>query len=294
MKSVFLPDRTSPSSGLVKTPGPIATEMSQTWSGPTRMAVDTEDNQEDDIAGDGDAGGNNATNLPLPAVPPTQPPAGSGGDAPGGGDDPDNGDENMEDNDSNKSSRSSDASDEGKPEDPEWVGMGKFYKAQTPNRKQMVKMFRRYCDLTDHDTNAIIMYFGVYSKARLAEFLHGHWKDTFTQWQKRNPNRDGTEWAIVLSPPQQDRIRCPAWACHHRHHIPWPAEFFSVKDLRPRHFEPIHAQMEHEDERKITIKMIPKLQTFPSEKIVDRTRCPSTSGILRCISLSTMGSGDSP
>ena len=41
--------------------------------------------------------------------------------------------------------------------------MGKFYKAQTPSNKMMVKMFRRFCDLTEQDTNAIIMYFGVYS-----------------------------------------------------------------------------------------------------------------------------------
>jgi hypothetical protein len=112
----------------------------------------------------------------------------------------------------------------------------------------MVKMFRRFCDLTDRNASAIVVYFGVYSEGRLAEFLHDHWKDTFTQWQKCHPNRDGTEWAMVLSPPQQDRIKCAAWACQHRRHVPWPTEYFSIKELRPRHFEPIRAQMEREEE----------------------------------------------
>jgi hypothetical protein len=131
---------------------------------------------------------------------------------PGGGDDPDSGDEDMEDPDS-KTESEPDTTDDRKPEDLENAGNGNFYKAQTLNGKTMVKMFRRFCDLTDQDTNAIVVYFGVYSEARLAEFLHDHWKDTFTQWQKRYPNRDGTEWMMVLSPPQQDPIRCAAWAC---------------------------------------------------------------------------------
>ena len=68
------------------------------------------------------------------------------------------------------------------------AGTGKFYKAQTRNGKAMVKMFRRFYDLTDHNASTIVVYFGVYSKGRLAEFLHDHWKDTFTQWQKCHPN----------------------------------------------------------------------------------------------------------
>ena len=66
----------------------------------------------------------------------------------------------------------------------------------------MAKMFRRFCDLPKHDANAIVVYFGVYSVARLAAFQQDHWKDTFAQWQKRHPNRDGTERAMVLPPPQ--------------------------------------------------------------------------------------------
>jgi hypothetical protein len=86
----------------------------------------------------------------------------------------------MEDPDSNESHRSLDASDEGKHKDPKWAGMGEFYTAQTPNGRQLVKMFRRFGGLTEHDANVIVVYFGIYSKALFAEFLHDHWKDTFT------------------------------------------------------------------------------------------------------------------
>jgi hypothetical protein len=78
----------------------------------------------------------------------------------------------MENSDSNESSIDSNDSNEDELEDPEWAGMGKFYKTQTPNRKEMVKMFKRFCDLTDRDASAIVVYFGVYSEAHLAEFLY--------------------------------------------------------------------------------------------------------------------------
>jgi len=126
----FGADWTSPPSGPVKTPGPIATEVSRTWTGSTRMAVDTEDNQGDDVVGDGDAGGNDNPNPPSPAAPPSQPPAGGSTDTPGGGDDPDGGDDNMENSDSDESSTDSDDSNEDEPEDPKWAGTVKFYKAQ--------------------------------------------------------------------------------------------------------------------------------------------------------------------
>ena len=196
-------------------------------------------------------------------LPPAAPPAGGGAAAPGGGGgDPEDDDEDEDSDDSSVSSVESDA----QPEDPEHAGTGKFYKAQTPNGKAMVKMFRRFCDLSDQDANAIVVYFGVYCEKRLAEFSHDHWKDTFTQWQKRHPNRDGTERAMVLSPPQQDRIKCAAWACRHRRRVPWPKAYFSVKELKSRHFEPIRAQMEREEEGKITVKMIPDLTDIPKWK----------------------------
>ena len=69
-----------------------------------------------------------------------------------------------------------------------------------------------------------------------------------------------------MSPPPVDRIKCATWACGHRRSIPWPVSFFSVKDLRPRHFELIRAQMECEEEWKITMKMIPDLTDIPKWK----------------------------
>jgi hypothetical protein len=77
-------------------------------------------------------------------------------------------------------------------------------------------MFHQFCDLPKKDVNAIVIYFGVYTVKRLAAFQQDHWKDTFVQVQKRHPNRDGTERAMVLLPRQQDCIRCAAWVCHHR------------------------------------------------------------------------------
>jgi hypothetical protein len=71
--------------------------------------------------------------------------------------------------------------------------MGKFYKPHTPRSKGMAKMFRQFCDLTKQDAKAIVVYFDVYSTARLATFQQDHWKDTFAQWQKCHANQDGTE-----------------------------------------------------------------------------------------------------
>jgi hypothetical protein len=41
------------------------------------------------------------------------------------------------------------------------------------------------------------------------------------------------------------------------------AEFFNIKFLRPQHFEAICAEMEHEEEGKVTIKMILDLRDIP-------------------------------
>jgi hypothetical protein len=196
----FGADWVFPPSSPVKTPRPIAMEASWMRVGAARATANLKDNQGDDVAGDRYAGGLGAPNPRPPAASPAQPPAGSGADASGGGDDPHDGDEDAEGNDSDESSSDLDAPDEDDPEDPEQAGMGKFYKAQTPNGKNMVKMFKTFCDHTDRDANTIVMYFGIYSKASLAEFLHDHWKVTFTQWQKRHPNQDSTERAMVLSP----------------------------------------------------------------------------------------------
>ena len=65
--------------------------------------------------------------------------------------------------------------------DPNNAGMGKFYKPQTPNGKAMAKMIRHFCDLAEQDASAIVVYFGMYSVARLAAFHQDHKKDTFAQ-----------------------------------------------------------------------------------------------------------------
>jgi len=88
----------------------------------------------------------------------------------------------------------------------------------------------------------------------------------FAQWQKRHPNRDGTECAMVLPLPQQDLISCAAWACRHYLWLQWPATFFNIKCLHPRHFEAIRAQMEREEEGKVTVKIIPDLTDVPKWK----------------------------
>ena len=95
------------------------------------------------------------------------PPGGRDGDLP----QDDNGNEEEED-------RSSDSemgeADEDQPENSDNAGAGKFYKPQTPREKAMAKMFRRFCDLTKQDANAIVVYFGVYSVAHLAVFQQHH------------------------------------------------------------------------------------------------------------------------
>jgi len=203
-------NRTSPPSGPVKTPGPIASQAMRQQvrrRATAPMAVDRPgDNDDDDQAEAGNPGGNCAP--PPPAAPPTNQPNGGGTSAAGGdeGDPNNDGDDDSDDKEDEDTDDSSAGSTESKAqsEDPENAGTGKFYMAQTPNGKAMVKMFKRFCDPPDQDASAIVVYFGVYSEGCLAEFLHDHWKDNFTQWQKHHPNRDGTERAMVFSPPQQD------------------------------------------------------------------------------------------
>lgn len=212
---------------------------------------------------DDDESGEESDRPPSPRE--TAPPPGGGdGDPPHDSDDDDEEAKSEED----KSSSDSEMGEAGEEEaeDPDNAGKGKFYKPQTPRGKAMAKMFRRFCDLPKRDANAIVVYFGVYSAVRLAAFHQDHWKDTFTQWQKRHPNRDGSERAMVLPPPQQDRIRCAAWACRHFLRLRWPARYFNICWLRPQLFEAIRAQMEREEEGKVTVKMIPDLTDIPKWK----------------------------
>jgi hypothetical protein len=101
---------------------------------------------------------------------PTAPPRGGDGDPPH--DDGDDRDE--EEKEESSSDSEMDDVDRDKPEDPDNAGMGKFYSLQTPRGKNMAKMFRRFCDLPKRDANAIVVYFGIYSVARLAAFQQDH------------------------------------------------------------------------------------------------------------------------
>jgi len=200
------------------------------------------------------------SDAPPPEQGPALPPGGGDGDPPQGG-----GDDGEDEDDEFSDSKMEDAKEEDH-EDLDNAGMAKFYKPHTPHGKAMAKMFRRFCDLPKRDANAIVVYFGVYSVARLAAFQEDHWKDTFAQWQKCHPNRDSTEQVMVLPLPQQDCICCAAWVCHHFLWLRWPARFFNINWLRPQHFEAIRAQMEREEEGKVTIKMIPDLTDVPKWK----------------------------
>ncbi len=80
---------------------------------------------------------------------------------------------------------------------------------------------------------------------------------------------------MVLSPPQQDRIRCAAWVCHHSIRLNCPPTLFNIEWLQPEHFESIRTQMEREEEGRVTIKMIPDLTDVPKWK--DRGTAASMS-----------------
>jgi hypothetical protein len=76
---------------------------------------------------------------------------------------------------------------------------------------------------------------------------------------------------MVLLPPQQDRISCAVWACHHYLWLQLPAMFFNISSLCTQHFEAIREQMECEEEDKVTINMIPDLTDIPKWKDHDST-----------------------
>ncbi len=77
----------------------------------------------------------------------------------------------------------------------------------------MAKMLSSFCRLSTSSANAIVVYFGMSMMGKLADFWEEHWKDMFVKWQKCNICPDGTECVIVLSPSQQYKIWCAAWAC---------------------------------------------------------------------------------
>ena len=116
--------------------------------------------------------------------------------------------------------------DEDKEEEPEENPssgqQGKEYRPKTDSDKAMAMMFVHSCKLSCANTRAIIIYFGISSSNKLADFQEAHWKDTLTQWQKWYQCPNGMERVMVLLPPQQDRIHCAVWACRHFWHLGWP------------------------------------------------------------------------
>ena len=152
----------------------------------------------------------------------------------------------------------------------------KEYTPKTKKAKEMARMLISFCRLSKSSANTIVVYFGVSTMDKLADFHKEHWKDTFVQWQKCHTCPNGSEQALVLSPPQQDRIRCVAWACHYHCWIFWPPSTFlqpgdpkpypMIYFLKKEHFEPMRMQMKHEEHGKISLKSISKLTDIPMYK----------------------------
>ena len=154
--------------------------------------------------------------------------------------------------------------------------IGKAYVPKTEKGKEMARMLVSFCCLSKSSANTIVVYFGVSTMDTLADFCEEHWKDTFIQWQKHHTCPDGLERVLVLSQPQQDRIRCVAWACRYHRQIIWPPGAFlqpgdpkpypMIYFLKKEHFELMHAQMEHEEQGKISLKSMSELTDVPTYK----------------------------
>ena len=147
------------------------------------------------------------------------PPGGNGDDGRGSSDDQEMGEGDRED------VNEEDPKESGE-EDPVSGQTGKEYVSKTKEGKEMARMLVSFCHLSKSSANTIVVYFGVSTMDKLADFREEHWKDTFVQWQKCHTCPDGLEQVLVLSPPQQDRIRCVAWACRYHHQIFWPPGAF--------------------------------------------------------------------
>lgn len=145
------------------------------------------------------------------------PPGGGGGTSPpsrGCGDNDDSSDDKvMKDRGKDEDNNNDNNPEEFRDKCPMDSQTGKDYTPKTTKGKEMANMLVSFCHLSKSSTNSIMVYVGVSTMDKLAEFCAEHWKDTFIQWQKCHTCPDGTESAIVLSPSQQDRIWCTAWAC---------------------------------------------------------------------------------
>ena len=108
----------------------------------------------------GEAPGAGAGGPPLPD--------GSGGSGGGGGGGGSSSDSDSDEDDDAK--EMDEDPEEEEQEDPSDGQAGRTYTPRTEGGKAMAKMLRKFCRLTKADANAIVVYFGVYSKNRLAKF----------------------------------------------------------------------------------------------------------------------------
>jgi hypothetical protein len=177
-----------------------------------------------------------------------------------GGDDPE--DPGDDDDSSSEASvppaRAADASEPGGGDPAD-----KYYTPASPSGKRMARMFRNFCMLNEHDAHALVVYFQIWNETILAEFRQEHWKDTFSQWMSKHPNKDGSERKMIISPPQQDRIKCAAWTFHHARRLNMGPREWNASMLRDAHFEVIRAQREKEEGRRTLLKDVASLTDIP-------------------------------
>ena len=71
----------------------------------------------------------------------------------------------------------------------------KEYTPKTKKGKAMARMLVSFCCLSKSSAKTIVVYFGMSTMDKLADFHEDHWKDTFVQWQKCYTCSDGSEQA---------------------------------------------------------------------------------------------------
>lgn len=125
---------------------------------------------------------------------------GGGGNAGAGGGGGGDGDPNDSESESDSDNMEED-NEEDPEEDPSSGQWAKEYRPKTDSGKAMENMFIHFCQLSCTNARTIVVYFGISSSNKLDDFQEAHWKDTFTQWQKRHPCHNGADRERVLLPP---------------------------------------------------------------------------------------------
>ena len=64
-------------------------------------------------------------------------------------------------------------------DDPVSSHTGKEYVPKTKKGKEIARMLVSFCRLSKSIANTIVVYFGVSTMDKLADFHEEHWKDTF-------------------------------------------------------------------------------------------------------------------